>query len=83
MARRKEYSITRGQYNAMLKDGKARACFTCEQVMPRYRGRYPSRCSCGGEIGLPSEVEAATKKIVSGETPNVVVEELIRNSIGD
>jgi hypothetical protein len=74
----KKYSITRGQYNAMIRSGSARSCYGCEQTIPRYRGRYPGSCTgCGGEIGLPSEVEAAASKVADGKPTDVVIDSLI------
>ncbi len=68
----KKYSITAGQYKSLIKGGHVRECSECNQCVPKYRGRYPSKCSgCGGAVGMPidedeKDLKALKRRLKTG-----------------
>lgn len=53
---RKRVTITQGMANAMGA-APARVCGKCSLAVPKYPGRYPSKCpACGGKLGMPKPV---------------------------
>ena len=70
----KRYSITAGQYKSLIRGGHARKCDECHQCLPKYKGRYPKKCDCGGSVGMP--IEDAVESILKGESVGGVVSEV-------
>ncbi len=65
------HSVTPGMRNAMTKGGSAFKCASCSLKIPKYPGKYPSKCpDCDGEI-LPVTV---TNSAILKANPRFIVE---------